>query len=133
VSIRFDMPIRLSVFVTLCASVIFPPLSGCTNESDRVNNESQKVLSEWVGNETCARCHQLFFDSFMKTGMGRSFPLLDTRALAAIATFGKPVYEPGSGFHYVPFIRDSQLVMREYMVKQGITTYMQERVATYQI
>jgi tetratricopeptide (TPR) repeat protein/ribosomal protein L31 len=108
-------------------------LSGCGEKSGRVGYESQKILSQWVGNEACARCHQRYYESFMKTGMGRSFPPLDVRALDSIVTFGAPVHEPGSGFSYVAFIRDNRLVMREYRVEQGRVTYEQERLATHQI
>ncbi len=127
------MSMRSLVIATFTAPLVLLAFSSCRGTSDQVDGDAQKLLTEWVGNEACARCHQTIHDSYNKTGMGRSFPRLDVRSLAATITFGQPVHDASSGFSYVALLRDSQLVMREYRMERGAITYMQERVAAYQI
>jgi tetratricopeptide (TPR) repeat protein len=78
---------------------------------------------DYVGIQTCRSCHDNVYQTFVHTGMGRSFD----RATPAKsdATFGPHalVYDERANLHYFPFFKDSTLYIREFRLENGDTVH----------
>lgn len=117
-------PIRPSVALALLAS-----LAGCVageapRRSDALSPEAAEVA--YVGDEACASCHEAYYVSYHRTGMGRSLSRFDA-ASAPEAFPAPPVRHEGTDFYYEAFVRADTLFQREYRLDaSGETLY--ERV-----
>ncbi len=84
----------------------------------------------YVGIQTCRSCHEEIYQTFIQTGMGRSFD----RAVPAKsdASFGAHalVYDEEANLYYFPYFQDSALYIREFRLEDGDTVHQRvERVA----
>ena len=85
---------------------------------------------DYVGIQNCRSCHDEIYQTFIHTGMGRSFD----RATPAKsdATYGPHalVYDDRADLYYFPYFQDSTLYIREFRVENGDTVHQRvERVA----
>ncbi len=117
-------PIRPSVALVLLAW-----LAGCVAgeappRSDALSPEPPQAA--YVGDEACASCHEDYYVSYHRTGMGRSLSRFDA-ASAPEAFPAPPVRHEGTDFYYEAFVRADTLFQREYRLDaSGETLY--ERV-----
>lgn len=78
---------------------------------------------DYVGMETCRSCHANVYETFIRTGMGRSFgravPGRSSADFGAHAT----VYDSILDLHYHPFFADSTLYIREFRLRGGDTVH----------
>lgn len=78
---------------------------------------------DYVGMQTCRSCHANVYDTYIRTGMGRSFG----RALPgrSSADFGKHVlvYDSIGDLYYHPFYADSSLYIREFRLQGSDTVH----------
>jgi len=86
---------------------------------------------KYVGEQTCALCHQAIFNSFSHTGMGESFDIASKQKSAA--RFGKHevVYDKFKDFYYHPFWKNDNLYVLEYRLKGRDTIYRHEQQINY--
>lgn len=86
---------------------------------------------QYVGMETCRSCHAEIHNTFVHTGMGRSFGAATPDR--SDATFGPHalVYDESTGYYYFPFFRDSALYVREFRLENGDTVYQREERIHY--
>ncbi len=73
----------------------------------------------YVGSENCRPCHAEIFEVFSRTEMGRS--IVPARRENSRAVFDRHalVYDSATNFFYFPFVRDSQLFVREFRLSEG--------------
>ena len=73
----------------------------------------------YVGMETCKSCHANIHETFVHTGMGRSFDH-GTKAKSD-ATFGEHalVYDEKSDFYYFPYLKNQTLYVKEFRLGPG--------------
>lgn len=98
-------------FFTACSP------SGTTvyiNHSDTVN---------YVGKAACASCHQENFESFIHTGMGRSFGSANLARSSADFNREHLVTDSSTGLNYIPVIKGNDLYIREFLIDQGDTVH----------
>ncbi len=117
-------PIRPSVVLVLlvwlagCVAGEAPPSSGALSP--------EAPEAAYVGDEACASCHEDYYVSYHRTGMGRSLSRFDA-ASAPEAFPAPPVRHEGTDFYYEAFVRADTLFQREYRLDaSGETLY--ERV-----
>ena len=87
---------------------------------------------KYVGMATCKSCHASIHETFIHTGMGRSFDRA-TREKSA-ATFGPHavVYDTLNDFFYHPFFKnDSSLYVLEYRLENGDTVHRRLEKISY--
>ncbi len=82
---------------------------------------------KYVGKEVCRSCHADIYDSFLQTGMGRSFGLADLHRSKADWSGHELIYDEKLDFYYQAFTSDSALYMREFRLEGKDTVY--QRVA----
>ncbi|MBP6185443.1 MAG: tetratricopeptide repeat protein [Saprospiraceae bacterium] len=76
---------------------------------------------QYVGMETCRSCHANVYETFIQTGMGRSFGMANHRRSNAAFDNHSLVYDSISNFFYFPFLRDSSMYIREFRL-DGLDT-----------
>lgn len=85
----------------------------------------------YVGMQTCAGCHPDKVDSFMQTGMGRSFGFATSTRSAAHFHNLKPVYDAWNDLYYLPFLEGDKIRLREYRLKGKDTVFSRTETITY--
>lgn len=110
--------IRVGLIISAIGLVVFI-LSDCVPAAkpsvEKYLNLHDSVA--YVGMETCISCHSNVHDTYMHTGMGRSFGLATPDR--SDATFGDHalVYDTILNYYYYPFFKDSVLYIREFRLK----------------
>lgn len=105
----------LSLFISL---LIIYNLNSCKKFMFFLNLDSDV---EYVGKESCKKCHEEIYQEFVKSGMGHSFykpgeqPWIENFQQAI-------VYDPYSQLNYEPFLFDNQLYIKEFRLKDGKDT-----------
>lgn len=116
-------PIRPHIVFSLLAV-----LAGCaTGEGPPRGDASSQGASvaAYAGDEACASCHEEYYLSYHRTGMGRSMSRFDMASAPEMLP-GQPVYHEASDFYYEAFVRADTLFQREYRLDaSGQTTYEQ--------
>lgn len=102
------------VFLGFAAAILL--LGRCTTGSE-IDMPAYLNLNDsvaYAGMQTCRSCHAQIYDSYIRTGMGRSWR--SASAATSDATFGvhAVVYDSISNFYYAPFLVDSMLYVREF-------------------
>lgn len=108
----------------------------CKNEFQPVQNTQKEYLNlapdaKYIGMGTCKSCHSNVHDTYIHTGMGRSF---DHATLAKTdATFGDHalVYDEKSDFYYFPYFKDSVMYVQEFRLDGKDTIYNRTEKISY--
>ena len=78
--------------------------------------------AKYVGMNTCKLCHQGIYNSFIKTGMGKSLDVASKQKSAA--DFSKAtIYDKFSNMHYNAFWQNDSLYFKEYRMEKNDTNH----------
>jgi Flp pilus assembly protein TadD len=86
---------------------------------------------KYVGMHTCMLCHQGIHDSFMHTGMGKSFDIATKEKSSAKFGPHVVVYDKAKDFYYHPFWKKDSLYILEYRMQGRDTIYRREQQINY--
>lgn len=87
----------------------------------------------YVGKEQCRACHAEIYNSYMQTGMGKSFHFA-TKEHSALANTDLPViYDSIKNLSYKPFWKNDSLYLLEFRLKNKDTTHQLIRKVDYKI
>jgi predicted CXXCH cytochrome family protein len=120
------------IFLALLAGWLF---GFCKKTTGEAVNESLFLNVRdsvgYVGIATCRSCHANVHETFVRTGMGRSWDLA-TREKSA-ATFGKHtvVYDSTNNFYYYPFFRNDSMYVLEYRLEGRDTVHRRLEKISY--
>lgn len=78
---------------------------------------------QYIGMETCRSCHNNVYETYMRTGMGKSFGVADHEKSAARFTQHTAVFDTTNNLYYHPYWVDDTLYVQEYRVKGSDTTH----------
>ena len=128
----------LTVFLSLISLIAI--LNTNCNEDKKNENESTKIVSPYlnhgdsatyVGINTCKNCHANIYETFIETGMGKSFDRASK--LKSAALFGEKitVYDKFSDFYYHSFFRGDTMKMMEFRLKGKDTVYKRIEIVNY--
>lgn len=123
------MPLRfpLALFGLWLAVVIALQFASCRNGAVSWENLTTDV--KYTGPQACQSCHAEIFDSYRKTGMGRSWHRPSKSDV--IEDFGPnaSVFDPHSNFHYRPYWQGDSMYVLEYRLEGRDTVHRRaERV-----
>ena len=101
----------------LCFIIFF----SCTQ-----NNKTSQYLNihsdvDYVGINTCKQCHMDIYNSFIETGMGKSFKTAKKKFSSSL--FSHEIYDSILKFHYRPHWEGEKLVLDEYKIQNNDTIY----------
>lgn len=78
--------------------------------------------AKYVGMNTCKLCHQDIYNSFIKTGMGKSFEIASSKK--SVAEFkNATVYDHFLKMHYRAYLQNDSMYMNEYRIENNDTIY----------
>jgi len=121
-----------SVFVLMAFLLVF-----CSTPTKQATTETTyKNLNDtvnYVGMQTCRSCHQNVYDTYIHTGMGKSFDHATKTKSAARFDRHAIVYDADSDFYYKPFWQDSVLYIKEFRLENGDTTHSRTERISYVI
>ena len=71
---------------------------------------------QYVGDEECAACHADIYNSFIRTGMGRSFyPAGNAEAIEDFKN-NAPIYDANNNFFYKASLQEGNIIQTEYRI-----------------
>lgn len=76
---------------------------------------------DYVGINTCKQCHMDIYNTFIETGMGKSFNIADKKFSSSI--FNGPIYDSILNFYYLPKWERDKLVLNEYKIESNDTIF----------
>ena len=85
----------------------------------------------YVGMATCRSCHMHVYETFIHTGMGRSFDYATRQKTAAKFGAHAVVYDTARNFHYFPFFKDTTFYVLEYRLENGDTVHQRLEKISY--
>src|SRR5215470_4255491 len=107
---KLALVIAASAILALLSLLATPPLS--PQETPSIEYRNARASVQYVGDEVCAECHKVQYDSFKKTGMGNS---LSRPQPANLFEFTKAVILPKTrlGRTYAVSLKQGKLIHSE--------------------
>jgi len=104
----------LLTVLSLCAA-----LSACQPQPTELAFRNWEPETGYVGSESCRPCHAEQFEAFSHSEMGHSIVAARRENSKAVFDAHALVYDSTGDFFYFPFLRDSQLYIREFRLSEG--------------
>ncbi len=86
---------------------------------------------KYMGMETCRSCHNNVHQTFIHTGMGKSFGIATREKSAAEYGTHALVYDEKSNFYYKPYFQNDSLYIREFRLENGDTIHQRTEKVNY--
>jgi len=106
------------------------PTAAGTPKGDSLLYLNHADSARYVGINTCKLCHQEIYNSFIKTGMGKSFDHA-TRQKSSGDFKTANIYDKFLDFHYRAYWKGDSLHMLEYRLDGRDTTYRRDERVDY--
>jgi len=121
------------VFILLAIVTTFCTRTETENEVEMVANTYLNLADsvQYVGMETCRTCHADIHETFIHTGMGRSFDKASREKSDAIFDKHAIVYDAQNDFYYKPFFENDELFIKEFRLANGDTTHSRTEKISY--
>lgn len=115
------------------AAVLFIGLKLVQPNPNSVSNfKNINLTVQYVGNEECAACHEDIYNSFIRTGMGRSFYTPAGAKVIEDFASNEHVYDPNMNFYYTASMENGVIIQTEYRLNnQGEKIHELNRKADY--
>ncbi|MGB3948056.1 MAG: tetratricopeptide repeat protein [Bacteroidia bacterium] len=99
-----------------------------TTEKKESSNNTNTYLNHsdtahYVGMSQCKLCHQDIYNSFVQTGMGKSFEHASKSKSAAATVKHKALYDKYTNFYYYPFWENDSMKIMEFRLEGKDTTH----------
>jgi tetratricopeptide (TPR) repeat protein len=99
------------------SKAIEPPL-----KKDTLLYLNHSDSAKFVGMNTCKLCHQSIYNSFIKTGMGKSLDVASKQKSSADFS-NATIYDKFSNMHYNAFWQNDSLYFKEYRLEKNDTVH----------
>jgi tetratricopeptide (TPR) repeat protein len=121
------------IFVIVFFSLVALLMMYCGNPSENKTNNQQPTTNNiylnhfdsahYVGMSQCKLCHQKIYDTFIETGMGKSFDHASKQKSSAKFDKHTVIYDKYSDFYYHPFWENDSLKIMEFRLQGKDTIY----------
>lgn len=127
------MPRKLAFFFPLVLAGMMLMNLHCSGGSskDQLVYLNHHDTVKYVGKEACKPCHLAIYNTFVETGMGRSFGPATRMRSTADFTNNKPVYDPARDFWYMPRWTGDSLFIVEFRLKGRDTVFSRSEKVDY--
>ena len=125
----------LFLFTFLVSLSFFNCNSDISDKNSITKKETSKYLNHgdsanYVGMNTCKLCHQSIYNSFIKTGMGKSFDLASKSKSSA--DFSKPgIYDKIADLNYKAYWNKDSLYIHEFRIQKNETLYSRKEQVNF--
>ncbi len=112
------------LIVVICVfSIVFPAIF--CNPSSTVHKEDKQLSPylnindsvHYVGINSCKECHKEIYNTFVETGMGKSFDIATHKKSAGLFNKHSLVYDKVSDFYYKPYWERDTLRVMEFRLE----------------
>ncbi len=125
-------------FFVVCIALV---ITGC----DQSEKSSQQITStpvadnvymnhsdsaRYIGMNTCKQCHQSIYESFIQTGMGRSFDIASSKKTSA-SFKNSTIYDPYLNMHYTSFLSGDSMYITEFRSNGKDTVYKRKEQVNF--
>ncbi len=121
---------KIVAFISLLTLILFLTYCGDTaQKSADTKSESEQVYlnhsdtARYVGMSQCKLCHQDIYNSYIETGMGKSFDHASKQKSAAKYSEHTVIYDKFKDFYYHPFWKKDSLFIMEFRLQGKDTVY----------
>lgn len=87
--------------------------------------------AQYVGMQPCRECHPLIYESYMRTGMGRSFGKATLSKSASIIGNDSLIYDRYRNLWYRPYWQDETLMIMEFRLEGNDTVHLRREKVDY--
>ncbi len=96
-----------------------------TDDKTKIESPYKNINSNatYVGMQTCKGCHSDIYNTFIETGMGKSWDLATPKKSSARFGNHEVVYDTLNDFYYHPFWKNDSLFVKEYRLQNHDTIY----------
>jgi hypothetical protein len=124
---------RLGIVLGIALMCILAIQISCKEQSSKAESPylNHSDSAKYVGINTCKQCHQDIYNTFIETGMGKSFDLASQSKSSANFHQNKPIYDAYLKLYYFPYFKDNQLFIDEYRLLNGDTTHKRTEQVDY--
>lgn len=125
--------IRKTIIALLLSSLAAFSAWQCGDQAKAVG-ETYASLSdtvEYVGINTCRECHSDIYETFIRTGMGKSFDVASREKSSAVFNNQKPVYDKNKDLYYLAFWQNDSLMILEYRLNGKDTVHQRIETISY--
>ncbi len=129
-----SFPVARFTTLFLIGSFILTLYWNCSDQNNAASQETYASLNDtvkYVGMNTCRECHADIYDTFIETGMGKSFDNSSRSKSSANFSDHSPVYDPHLDLYYLPYWDQDSLRIVEFRINEGDTTHKRIETITY--
>ncbi len=113
--------LTLFLLLSYCGDTTKGSSSEIVKVEDKYLNHSDTV--KYVGMNQCKLCHQEIYNSYIETGMGKSFDQSSKQKSSAKYSEHTYIYDKYKDFYYHPFWKKDSLMIMEFRLKGNDTVY----------
>lgn len=128
------MPFKLRNIISVSFFVaVLLLMSYCGNDEHASSKSQTDTLAntylnhsdtaKYVGMDQCKLCHQDIYNSFIETGMGKSFDVASKKKSSAKFDKHTVIYDKFSDFYYQPFWKNDSMMIMEFRLEGKDTVY----------
>lgn len=133
-----NLSIRNIFLFCIFSAVIFSFVY-CGNENSPITNNQQPTTeylnhsdtARYVGMDQCKLCHQDIYNSFLETGMGKSFEHASKQKSSAKFDKHSLIYDKFSDLYYRPFWEGDHMKILEFRLEGKDTIYKRTETVDY--
>lgn len=122
--------ILLIVLVSCTSSNDESKTKNSQNKSDTLLYLNHSDSAKYVGINTCKQCHASIYESFIKTGMGKSFDKA-TKHKSSGEFHKSVIYDKIGDYYYKAFWLNDSLQILEYRLKGKDTIFKRQETVNY--
>jgi hypothetical protein len=109
---------------------------GCSPQSENQHNDELLFLNlndsvQYAGMQTCRSCHAAIYDTYIQTGMGKSFGIANSTKSDAVFDKHAIVYDTLNDFYYQPFFNNDSLYIKEFRLSGKDTVHQRTEHISY--
>ncbi len=126
--------IRLIFLIALCSTIFFINWF-CSPQKKSI--ESKKTYAslidstQYVGMTQCRLCHESIYNTFLETGMGKSFDIVSKKKSSARFDEHALVYDKYKDFYYRPYWEGDSLKFMEFRLEGKDTVHKRIQTINY--
>ncbi len=118
----------LVLLLILVCTCRFPAEEGVATEKEKRNPSTSH---EVAGKEACKSCHADIYQSYLQSGMGKSFSLPTSSDIIEDVEENSIVYDPYKDFYYHPYWEKDRMFIKEFRLQGEDTIYQRVEQVNY--
>ena len=115
----------------ICLAIFCKPEKAVLNSEPTPKFLNLHDTTQYVGMTTCKSCHANVHNTFIETGMGRSFDLASREKSDARFDHNALVYDQKSDFYYKPYFKNDKMYVHEFRLNNGDTVHSRTEQIDY--